>query len=278
MYRLIVDSACDLTKEMEMDMNILSVPFKIDVDDIEYVDNENLDMENFLNAMKSSPNPIRTSTPSIFDYLEKLRECEEDNIFILTISDKLSGSYNIAMMAKDEFMKECPDKKVHIFDSKSASAGETIVALEIYEVMKEDSSFEQKVDKITNFINENKTFFILESLDNLMKNGRIKKSAGLIVNVLNIKPIMTTDNGEIVPYEMHRGFKKSLSTLAVVVGKTAKDFSNKTLVISHVDAVDKAREFEKKIRASYNFKNIIILHTKGLASGYADNGGIVIGF
>ncbi|SHH31505.1 EDD domain protein, DegV family [Anaerosphaera aminiphila DSM 21120] len=277
-YRLVVDTACDLTKQMERDMNVLSVPFKITVGDVEHVDNDDLDMRAYLDEMKASPDPIRTSCPSPYDYVEKLKECEEENIFILTISSKLSGSHNSAEVAKEEFLKENPNKRVYVFDSESASAGETSVALEIYKKMGEDSSFEEKVKEVNEFISENRTFFILESLDNLIKNGRIKKTAGLIANVLNIRPIMKAEYGEISLFEMNRGFKKSLSKLATSIGKKSSDFSKSTLVISHVDAIEKAKEFEKKVRELYNFKEIITLQARGLSSGYADNGGIIIGF
>ncbi|RVU53912.1 DegV family protein [Anaerosphaera multitolerans] len=277
-YRLIVDTACDLTKEMEEDYKILSVPFKIDIDEREYVDDENLDIDGFLNAMKNSPNPIRTSCPAPFDYLEKMKECEEEIILILTISSKLSGSYNSAIVARDEYLEECPNSKVFVLDSKSAAAGETLVALEILSVMSEEGTVEEKIEKIEKYIDNNHTFFILESLDNLIKNGRIKKTAGLIANVLNIRPIMVAEDGEISLYEMNRGFKKSLTKLATAIGKFGDDFSNRTLVISHVDAIEKAKDFEKRVKELYNFGKILILQSRGLSSGYADNGGIVIGF
>ncbi|WP_036729631.1 DegV family protein [Peptoniphilus mikwangii] len=276
-YRIVVDTGCDITEEMEREMNILSVPFKITVDDVEFVDDENINLDEFLDSMIKSNNPIRTSCPSPYDYLEKLNKCEEKNIFVVTISSKVSGSYNSAVIAKNDYVSEHPDKNVFIVDSKSASAGQTSVVLKLWEIINEASSFEEKTKKITTEVDNNKTFFILESLDNLIKNGRIKKTAGLIANILNIRPIMTTDDGDICLFEMNRGFKKSLSKLANAIGNVASNLEEKVLVISHVDALEKAKDLEKKVRELYKIKDVIIIHTRGLSSGYADNGGIVIG-
>ena len=277
-YKLIVDSGCDLTMEMEKEMNIGTVPFKIAVDDKEFIDDENFNMDLFLKTMKESSNPIKTSCPAPFDYEEAAEEFSEDEIFILTISSKLSGSYNSANIAKNQILAKNPKAKVHVFDSKTASAGETCIALKINEFINMGLEFEEIIKRTDEEIAKLKTFFILENLDNLIKNGRIKKTAGLIANVLNIRPIMIGENGEISLFEMNRGFKKSLSKLADALGNVADDFENRTLVISHVNGLEKAEEFEKKVRSLYNFKDIKIIHTKGLSSGYADNGGIVIAF
>ena len=276
-FKIIIDSGSDLDREMEEHMNISTVPFKIDVNGKEYIDNEEFNMPDFLATMKASSEPIRTACPAPFDYEKALEEAEEDSILVVTISSKLSGSYNSANIAKNA-VEEKSGKKIHVFDSKSASAGETCVVIKIQECIEKGMSFEETVETVENFINEMKTFFILESLDNLIKNGRIKKTAGLIANVLNIRPIMIGVQGEISLFEMNRGFKKSLSKLADALGTVCSNFEERTLVISHVDALDKAMDFKKKVESLYNFKDIVVVHTRGLSSGYADNGGIVVAF
>lgn len=278
-YKLIVDSCCDLSPEMEKEMNIRTVPFKITVDDVEFVDDKNFDKQKFINSMNNSPNPIKTACPAPFDYENKIKElAKEDEVFILTISSKLSGSYNSANIAKDVVMENYPGRKVHVFDSKSASAGEACIAIKITSYIKEGFAFDEIVDKVNKDIEDMKTFFILESLENLIKNGRIKKTAGLIANVLDIKPVMVGNNGEISLFEMSRGFKRSLTKLAKALGKVSSDFESKTLVITHVNALEKAMFFKGKVESLYKFKDIKIVDTRGLSSGYADDGGIVIAF
>lgn len=277
-YKIISDTSCDCTQQLEKEWNLSLVPFKIRIEDEDFIDDDNLNLEDFINKMMKSKHPVKTSCPSPFDYMSELEKAEEDNIFIVTISSSLSGSYNAACVARDEFIKNNPKKNVYVVNSKSASAGQTSVVRYINELIKEDSSFEEKVKSINNFVDKNNTYFILESLENLIKNGRIKKSAGLIANVLKIRPIMRGVNGEIELYEMNRGFRKSLSKLADALGSICDSIEERTLIISHVNSLDKAKFFEKKVKELYKFKDIIIVHTKGLASAYADNGGIVIGF
>ena len=277
-YKIIVDTSCDANKEMQEKMNISFVPFKITVDNTEFIDDENFNKEKFLNMMSGSKSPIRTSCPSPYDFLEKLEQAKENNIFILTISKHVSGSFQSANIAKDDFLSTHKDKRVCVIDSESASAGTVSVLIRLHNLINKGLSFDEIVNAMENEVIENKTFFILESLNNLIKNGRIKKTAGLIANVLNIRPIMTENRGEIILYEMNRGFKKSLSKLANALGEVASNLEERTLVISHVNAFDKAKDFEKKVKELYKFKDILILDTKGLSSGYADEGGIVIGF
>ena len=276
-FKIISDSGSDITKEMEQKMKITTVPFKIDVNGKEYVDDEKFNMPDFLATMKASSEPIRTACPSPFDYEKAIEEADAEYVFIITISSKLSGSYNSANIAKN-VIEEKGKKKVHIFDSKSASAGETCVAIKIHECIEKNMNYEEIIEEVEKYIDDLKTFFILESLDNLIKNGRIKKTAGLIANVLNIRPIMIGVQGEISFFVMNRGFKKSLLKLAEALGTVCNNFEERTLVISHVNALDKAMDFKKKVESLYKFKDIEIVHTRGLSSGYADNGGIVIAF
>lgn len=276
-YRIISDTSCDSNDELEKELRLLLVPFKISIEGKEFIDDDSLNLKDYIDEMIKSKEPIKTSCPSPFDYMEKLEQCEEEEIFIVTISSKLSGSYNSAIIARDEFLKEHPDKKVYVVDSKSASAGQLSVVLKIDELLKENISFDEKVSKIEQMVEKNITFFILESFDNLMKNGRIKKTAGLIATALNIRPIMKGENGEIGIHEISRGFKKSLLKLSKEIGNFADGLEGKILVISHVDGLEKAEFLAEKAKELYKFKDILIVHTKGLATGYADNGGIVVG-
>ena len=151
------------------------------------------------------------------------------------------------------------------------------MVLKLLDLVK-DKSFEEVVPAIESEVNNSTTMFVLESMKNLIKNGRIKKSAGLIANVLNIRPIMKSNDGEIELYEMNRGMKKSLERLALAVGKEKKDNSNNIICISHVDAKERADNLAQRFRELYKPKDIIVRQTNGLSAGYADIGGIVIAF
>lgn len=276
-YKIVADSSCDLNEGMEEELNISLVPFKIDIDENSFIDDKDLDIVNFVNTMKASPNPIRTSCPSPGDFVEEYKKA--DAIFAVTISSKLSGTYNSAILAKDMIVEEFPEKFVHVFDSKSASVGETLTALKIAELIDEKLSNEEVVEKVENYIKEMKTYFISESLDNLIKNGRISKTKGLIANVLNLKPLMgANDEGEIILVENNRGSKKAFKRLVEIIGESKIPFEDRILAISHSDALDRALQLKEEIQEKCNFKEILVVETKGLSTAYVNHKGIILSF
>lgn len=276
-YKIVADSSCDLNKEIKEKVAIDLVPFNISVDDEHFRDDESLNVNHLIQAMKNSPNPVKTSCPSPGDFLEKYKE--GDNVFAVTISANLSGTYNSALLAKDMAMDSDSNKFVHVFNSKSASIGETLIALKIDELIKKGLGNMEIVTKVEEYIEGMKTFFILENLDNLIKNGRISKTKGIIASVLNFKPIMGSDEeGNIKLIENHRGTKKSFNRLVELIGETGKDFQDKILAISHANAIDKALGLKEKIEKIYNFKEVIVVETKGLSTAYANDGGVILAY
>ncbi len=277
-YKLIADSSLDLTEELQDKLRVNLVPFKIDVDEKFFIDDKDLDYMGLIDAMKASPNPIRTSCPSPGDFADLLRDEEADTFFTVTISSKLSGTYNSAILAQNMVKEEGTNKFFHVFDSKSASIGETLVAIKIQELIEEKIGNFEIVEKVEKYISEMKTFFILESLDNLIKNGRISKTKGLIANVLNLKPIMGAKDGEIELVENNRGMKKGLKRLVEVIGEKGEKFEEKILAISHANAPQRAQELKNEIEKKYKFKDIILVKQAGLSTAYANDGGIILVF
>lgn len=278
-YGIIADTSCDMTREMERETGITLVPFTIAIDGVPYVDDENLDIDKFIDTMNASPNPIKTSCPSPGDYKEAMEKYKDtDGIFVITISSKLSASYESAVLAKNMYIEEHGPMNIHILDSLSAVSGETRMFLKLRDLMDEGFSFDEIVEKIEAYRDANHTLFVLEDLSNLVKNGRIKKSAGLIANTLNIKPIMKAPGGEIELLELSRGVTKSLNKMVDAIGKFLPDTKGARIVIGHVRAEEKAETVKKRIEELYDFEEIVIVPTRGLSSGYAADKGIVIAF
>lgn len=275
-YKIVADSSCDLNDDLRGVMDVSLVPFKIDIDNSSFVDDENIDMSDLVSTMLASPNPVKTSCPSPGDFKETY--VDGDNVFVVTISKELSATYNSAILAKDMILEEMKDKFVHVFNSKSASVGETLTAIKIKECLDKKLSNSEIVEKVEAYIEEMKTFFISEDLSNLIKNGRISKTSGLIANVLNIKPIMkATDDGNIEAVEKIRGSKKAFKRLAEIIGETGVKFEERVIAISHANALEKALDLKENLK-KYNFKDIIIVETKGLSTVYVNNGGIIVSF
>lgn len=275
--KIIADSSCDLSKEMKEEMNIEIAPLTLQLEDKAYIDDETLNINQYVKAMGQCETSPKTSCPSPEDYMKRFKG--EESVFVITLSNKLSGSYNSAVLAKNIFLEEVSQKFIHVFDSLSASAGETIIAIKIHELSKKNFTELEIVEKVTNYIKEMKTYFLLESLDHLAKAGRLNPFIAKIANMLSIKPIMgSTDEGTIRLVEKTRGYKKAFNRFLEIIGEEGENLEEKILGIAHCNCLDRALSFKEEVLKKYNFKDIVIVEMKGLSSTYADDGGLVIAF
>lgn len=274
-FKIISDSSLDLNEQLENEIPVSLVPFKLYLDNEEIVDDKDLDVVEFISKMKKSSKLPRTACPSPNDF-QKTFEGPE-SVFGITISSKLSGTYNSAMLAKNMIL-ESVDKKIHIFDSKSASVGQTLIGIKIKELMDKGFDFDKIVEDVEAYIKDMKTFFISESLDNLIKNGRIPSWKGKLAMALKIRPIMTAIEGDIEMFEKVRGSNKAFERLAQIVKELSKEASDKVLAISHVNNPERAKTLKARLQEICNFKDIIIVPTHGLTSLYCDDQGIIIAF
>lgn len=276
-YKIVADSSCDLNDDIKEKLNIKLVPFKLTIEDEHFIDDENIDMNRFIKKMKKSKSAIKSSIPSPGDFLEAFGDSE--NVFVITISKKLSGTYNSAILAKEMALKDNGDRFIHVFDSKSGSVGETLVALKLNELIKEGKSNKEIVNEIEDYTKDIETYFISQDLNNIIKSGRLSKTKGLVATILNILPIMGSDgDGNIVLIDKVRGKKRAFDRLVEIIGESKKSFKEKILGISHKNALSKAVDIKNEIQEKYNFKDIIIVETKGLSTGYINDKGVFIAF
>lgn len=275
--KIIGDSCCDLDKKLKKELKIEIVPLTINVGGYTLVDDENLDIKKLLHLMKNSPVAPKTACPSPGDYMKAFEK--EDNIFVVTLSSNLSGSYNSALLAQNMMMEKSLHKFIHIFDSLSASIGQTLVSIKLHELIGQKYENAAIIEKINQYIKEMKTFFILESLDNLIKAGRLSKLKGKIATALNIKPIMGEDGaGNIRQVENVRGSKRAFHRLVEIIGEQGEKFEEKILGIAHCNALERAKKLKEEISKRYPFKDIVIVETAGISTVYANDGGIIIAF
>ncbi|SHE53542.1 DegV family protein [Alkalibacter saccharofermentans] len=275
-YKIVVGSSCDFDEAWGTKIPHSTVPFTITIGDEDLVDDESLTVETIIEKMKKSVGAIKTACPSPNHFLEKYKEAE--NIFVVTISSNLSGTYNSAITAKDMYTEQYGEKFIHIFDSLSAAIAETMIAIKITELADQDNSLPEIVSKVESYIGEMKTMFVLENLDNLIKNGRMSKLTGMFAQFLHIKPILGADeHGEIKLIEKARGSKNALKKLVDLIGSET-DFSDKRLGIVHCNALEKAQSVKEMIMEKYNFKDVVLTEANGLSAVYMDDGGIVISY
>ncbi|MBE0450214.1 MAG: DegV family protein [Clostridia bacterium] len=279
MYKVVGDSSTEVDQSFLDLYPTTIVPFKLYLDGIEYVDDQNLDVDQFVERMKKSQDLPKSACPSPNDFLEQF-EGEEEEVYIVTISSKLSGTYNSAMVAKQLYESENPGKKfIHIFDSLGAAAGETLVARMIHEFKKQNLAKDELVAEVSRFIGEMSVLFISESLDNLIKNGRISKWKGLIASTLNILPIMGADGyGEIKLVEKVRNSNKAYIRLIEIMQDEIVKKGKKIVTVTHVGNWERANQIKEKISLIPNVDEIINLKCAGLSSLYADKKGIIVAF
>lgn len=278
---ILADSCCDLSPELLKKTQAKIAPLTITIDDTHYVDDGTVDIPPYLAAMKASKNPVRSACPSPDLYAEDIRDTEGD-CFIVTLSAKLSGSHNAASLGVQLAQEDMPEKKVHVFDSESASAGETYIALMIHDLIAAGKSFEQIVELVEEKIRSMHTLFVLDSLDNLVKNGRISRTVALLANVLSIRLLMSDDgHGAIKNISKARGIKGALGQMVETCRKHTEGLAaaSQRLVISYCNCPERARQVRDMIREKCPaIGEIIMTPTSALSSMYANDGGIVIAY
>ncbi len=278
---ILADSCCDLSPELLKKTQARVAPLTITIDDTHYVDDGTVDIPPYLAAMKASKNPVRSACPSPDLYAEDIKAAEGD-CFIVTLSSKLSGSHNAAALGAQLAEEDMPEKKVHVFDSESASAGETYLALMIHDLIAAGKTFEQIVETVEEKIRSMHTLFVLDSLDNLVKNGRISKTVALLANVLSIRLLMSDDgHGAIKNISKARGIKGALGQMVETCRKHTEGLAtaSQRLVISYCNCPERARQVRDMIREKCPaIGEIVMTPTSALSSMYANDGGIVIAY
>lgn len=278
---ILADSCCDLSPELLKKTQARVAPLTITIDDTHYVDDGTVDIPPYLAAMKASKNPVRSACPSPDLYAEDIKAADDD-CFIITLSAKLSGSHNAAVLGVQLAEEDMPEKKVHVFDSESASAGETYLALMIHDLIAAGKSFEQIVETVEEKIRSMHTLFVLDSLDNLVKNGRISKTVALLANVLSIRLLMSDDgHGAIKNISKARGIKGALTQMVETCRKHTEGLAtaSQRLVISYCNCPERARQVRDMIREKCPaIGEIVMTPTSALSSMYANDGGVVIAY
>ena len=195
----------------------------------------------------------------------------------MTLSAELSGSYNSAELGKSLTLEEHPDKKIHVFNSKSASIGETLIALKIQECEEAGMEFEQVVETVDAYIESQHTYFVLENLETLRKNGRLSRVKALVASALKVKPVMgATPEGTICQLDQARGINKALVKMVDYVKEGENNSSDKILAISHCNCPERAQMVKEALLERMQVKDVIILDTAGVSSMYANDGGIIV--
>lgn len=275
-YHIIADSCCELTEEMRRDPGIETAFLTLEVGGETIVDDETFDQKSFLAKVAACPECPKSACPSPEVY-QKAFEGEEDHQYAVTLSSELSGSYNSAMLGRSLAMEQDGTKKIHVFNSRSASVGETLIVRKIAECEKEGMPFGQLVDTVEQYISGQNTYFVLENLETLRKNGRLSNLKAFVATALKIKPVMgSTPEGTICQLDQARGINKALMKMVDYIVKDVREPEKKVLAISHCNCPERAEIVRDAILERIHVKDSFILDTRGVSSMYANDGGVIV--
>lgn len=275
-YKIIGDSCLDLTEDLKKDSRFQMVPLTLQVDDIQVIDDENFEQKSFLEIVKNSVECPKTACPSPEKFKEAF-ECDAEAVFVVTLSSHLSGTYNAAVLGKALYEEEHGnDRHIAVIDSESASSGELNIALKIQELCEQGLAFDEIVVQAESYRDSMRTFFVLETLDFLRKNGRLTGLQAFFATALNIKPIMGAENGTIIKLDQARGINKALARMVEVALGSVKDSTDKRLIIAHCNNRERAEQVKEMMCRKKTFKDVVITETAGVATVYAGDGGIIV--
>ena len=275
-FHIVADSCCELTADMKKRGNIEIAPLTLEVGGESILDDETFDQKYFLKRVAECPECPKSACPSP-DYFRKSFLNGAERCYAVTLSAQLSGSYNSAVLGANLAQEENEDLKIHVFNSRSASIGETLIVKKIVECEEAGMSFERVVETVELYISTQHTYFVLENLETLRKNGRLSKTKALVASALKIKPVMgATSEGDIVQLDQARGINKALMKMVDAIVNDAQHVENKTLAISHCNCPERAEMVKEALLERLAVQDVFVLDTQGVSSMYANDGGIII--
>lgn len=275
-YQILMDSCGDRTVDMKRDDRISLVPLRLQIDDREYIDDGGLDIRKLLLSIEQSTDIPRSSCPSPMEYQQKI-DWGSERIYLISISGELSGSYNSASLAVKQISQTKAD--ICLINSRSASAGQTLLALFIQDWERQGSSFHEITKKIAERKEKMKTRFVLEDLTMLERNGRLTGFKAKLAGALHICPVLAaTQEGTICQTGQVRGMNRGIAKLFHQVVEDDKEYMWERMVISHCCNEEMAIELKTKLKKEFPERMIQIASTGGISSLYAGRGGIIVAY
>ncbi|WMJ83275.1 DegV family protein [Oscillospiraceae bacterium LTW-04] len=279
-WQLVSDSSCDLNPD-NFDTGAIpfsTVPLKILVGDQEFVDLPQTDPHEMLAAMKNFSGASSSACPSPYAFAEQFLKAA--HTIAVTITSGLSGSYNCAVQAMNMVLDEHPEKKIHVVDSRSAAGSMVLILRQLKLLIEQGIPFEEIVRQIESYRDSMKILFSLATFDNLVKNGRMSRAAGVLASALNIRAVATnTAEGVIEVIEKPRGEKRAIERMVALMGRY-KDMTGKPVVITHCNNPNAVKTMCDLIKSTYGTKDsdITVLECACLTSFYAGDKALLLSF
>lgn len=276
-YLIVADSSADLALRDKSNQGIAfaSVPLKIITSVKEYVDDEDLDVEQMVKELEEYKGRSSSSCPNPSDWLDAFGEAK--HIFCVTITSGLSGSCNSACRAKEEYEETYPDRKVFVIDSLSTGPEMHLIIEKLEQFILEGMDFATICEKIQRYQKHTGLLFMLESMKNLANNGRVSPIAAKLAGILGIRVIgKASDEGTLEQLEKARGEGKALTSIIEQMKKLG--YAGGKVIIAHCINSGAAHKLKEQLKAQFKDANVDIHPCRALCSFYAERGGLLVGF
>lgn len=276
-WKIVADSGCDYRtiENLAVDTLFESVPLTIQIGDEIFIDNAQLNIDDMMEKMYATSSASKSACPSPDDYMKAFDGAS--NIFVVTITGTLSGSYNSAQVAKKLYLEDHPDVNIHIIDTLSAGGENDLIIKKLNLLIGQGLSYEEVIKEITTYQTKTKLLFVLAKVDNLVKNGRLSKLIGAVVGLLNIRMVgEASQDGKLELLQKARGAKKSL--IAAFDELIKAGYAGGQIIIAHRNNPKFCQQFSEMVRERFPQAVIKVIPTSGLCSFYAEENGLLMGY
>ena len=273
-FKIVSDSAADLLK-FESEVPFVSVPLTIRTAEREFVDDENLNVSEMLDYLEKYKGKSGSACPNVAVWKNAFGDCEQ--VFCTTITSNLSGSYNAARVAAEEYMREHPGRKVYVFDSLSTGPEIVLIIEKINELILKGEDFESIVKKVNAYKNKTHLIFALQSMHNLANNGRVSPLVAKIAGLIGIRVVGKASNvGTLEIVSKARGAKNMLNDIMDNMKKNG--FIGGIVRIHHCENPETSTTIKERILSIFPDSIVKIFKTTALCSFYAERGGVLIAY
>ncbi|WDV45311.1 DegV family protein [Clostridiaceae bacterium M8S5] len=277
--KIITDSACDLPKNIIEEFDIELMPILVYLDDVEHRDTIDIQPKFLYDKMRegSSTKTAQLSMASLREVFLKYAKSNQSCIYI-AFSSGLSGTYQTSLMVKEEILEEYPEFDLTIVDTKCASTGFGLIVYKAVQLVKDGKSKDEILEAIDFYCEHMDHIFTVDDLEYLYRGGRVSRASAVIGGMLNIKPILTVDDGKLVPIEKVRGKKKLIKRMIELIGERGKCLDNQLVSISHGDDEEAALKIRDILKEKYNCKSFIITYIGCTIGSHTGPGGLTVSF
>ena len=253
---LMTDTTSDITLEMASELGIHLIPINIILEDVSYKDKYELGTDEFYAKMSSMEGMPKTAQISVQEHMDEFKKFSDDHsIIYVTIASQASGSHQSAQIAKAEILEENPDADITIIDGKSFSYAYGYWVMEAAKMLNNGASKEEVISFIEEGISKTDVRFVVDTLDYLKKGGRISGAAKLFATVLDIKPILTIQDGLVMTVDKVRGLKNAISKSADTAIEESENLDK--IVVVHGNDTEKLNLTIDTIKSKADFKEIV---------------------